>query len=354
MTFDNIILIYVFSVSFTVVGLCAFAASGKFQLGIDSTKGMQKIHGGAISRLGGLGVFAGLTLFCLLSAPIPVIFVLILISLAPIFLGGLLEDLTGNVSPLLRFVLSVASGTIFCVLSGYSITNTGVNELNFILSIPLVSIALTALALAALANSLNIIDGLNGLASGSAIIMSVSLAIVSVAVKDFQIALIALSFAAALAGFFVWNFPFGYIFIGDAGAYLAGGLIAIMAIMLPERNPIVSPFFSLILVSYPFYELVRSVVRRAAKGATHVFEADKGHLHSLMFEFISGFGILKPKSCNSFATIFVILLPSFTSIWAVTYFRNTQALIYGVIMLLIFYEIISFTLKILKSNRNTF
>ena len=133
MTFDYIILISVFSVSFTVVGLCAFATSRRFQLGVDGTQGLQKIHGGAISRLGGLGVFAGLTLFCLLSAPIPVIFVLILLSLMPVFFGGLLEDLTGNVSPLSRFALSVASGVFFCVLSGYSITNIGVNEFNFIL-----------------------------------------------------------------------------------------------------------------------------------------------------------------------------------------------------------------------------
>ena len=73
---------------------------------------------------------------------------------------------------------------------------------------------------------------------------------------------LSICLVASLFGVFLFNFPFGKIFVGDGGAYFIGAVIAAMAVLLPERNNSVSPYASAIIVIYPFYELMRSFLRR--------------------------------------------------------------------------------------------
>ena len=118
-------------------------------------------------------------------------------------------------------------------------------------------------------HAINIIDGLNGLASGTCIIILTSIAILSGMSGDGDIKLVALLVLAPTLGFFLLNFPRGLIFLGDGGAYFLGMTVAFVAINLPTRNPEISSFASLLIVSYPIYETMRSYVRRFKKGARH-------------------------------------------------------------------------------------
>ena len=105
-------------------------------------------------------------------------------------------------------------------------------------------------------------DGLNGLAAATAMLMIASFGLLAEKFGDTELAMICFLLIASGAGFVVWNFPFGKIFLGDSGAYLLGALAATLSVMLPERNAEISPFSSLLIVIYPFYELIRSFVRR--------------------------------------------------------------------------------------------
>jgi UDP-GlcNAc:undecaprenyl-phosphate/decaprenyl-phosphate GlcNAc-1-phosphate transferase len=99
----------------------------------------------------------------------------------------------------------------------------------------------SALWVFTLVNTVNFMDGANGLAMGSVAIGLVALAATSVAAGAMDAMVMALCGAAALIGFLVWNFPSGRLFAGDSGALFAGGLAAI-ASLIAIRQGGVSPF----------------------------------------------------------------------------------------------------------------
>ena len=143
--------------------------------------------------------------------------------------------------------------------------------------------AVTIFVVAGVANSLNIIDGFNGLASMCAVLMLVSVGYVGFQVGDTLIVYMAVAGVGAVLGFFVWNFPSGLIFLGDGGAYFLGFYIAELAIMLLYRNPSVSPMFPLLVCIYPVFETLFSIYRRKMLRGQPAGMPDGIHLHSLIY-----------------------------------------------------------------------
>jgi UDP-N-acetylmuramyl pentapeptide phosphotransferase/UDP-N-acetylglucosamine-1-phosphate transferase len=85
-------------------------------------------------------------------------------------------------------------------------------------------------------NALNIIDGTNGLAGGSALLMFTGMAAVAWHVGDTLVLLQAAAMTGALLGFLLWNYPKGKVFLGDGGAYFIGFMYAELAIQVVARN----------------------------------------------------------------------------------------------------------------------
>ena len=110
---------------------------------------------------------------------------------------------------------------------------------------------LTIIAVAALSNAINIIDGFNGLASGNVVLMAFAISYLGYQNGDILVMQIAMLFAASVAGFFLVNFPKGMLFLGDAGAYLNGYILGVMAILLVERNDEITPLVLLVIFAYP-------------------------------------------------------------------------------------------------------
>ncbi|MDY0273586.1 MAG: glycosyl transferase, partial [Advenella sp.] len=102
-------------------------------------------------------------------------------------------------------------------------------------------------------------------------------------VNDLAIFAIALAMASSIVGFFVWNFPFGRVFLGDGGAYFIGFMLAELAVLLVIRNPSVSPFYALAVLFYPVFETLFSIWRRRFKRGVPVDQPDALHLHQLIF-----------------------------------------------------------------------
>ena len=107
------------------------------------------------------------------------------------------------------------------------ITYTAIPGLDWVVSVPLGAALLTVFGVVAgVANSVNIIDGFNGLASMCVVMMLAAIAYVAIQVGDDTMATLALMGVGAVLGFFVWNFPGGLIFLGDGGAYFLGFYVA--------------------------------------------------------------------------------------------------------------------------------
>ncbi|RYG07557.1 MAG: glycosyl transferase, partial [Burkholderiales bacterium] len=241
------------------------------------------------------------------------------------------EDITGRISSRQRLVASACSAAMGVFMMQILINRVDIAPLDAMLVWGVVSIPLTIFAVSGIANSVNIIDGFNGLASMVSLMMFVAIAYVAYLVGDRFVLLAALSCIGAILGFFVWNFPLGLIFLGDGGAYFLGFMAAELAIMLFHRHPEVSPWFGVLIFFYPTVETAFSIYRRLIIKGVPVDTPDATHLHSLIFRrlmrsTISTHSAYARNHQNSMTSPHLWVLSSIAVVPAMFFWNNTAAL----------------------------
>jgi UDP-N-acetylmuramyl pentapeptide phosphotransferase/UDP-N-acetylglucosamine-1-phosphate transferase len=338
-------------ITFLVCLLIVLTKSMHGHLTLDHSSGVQKTHRAPTPRVGGLGLMAGAIVGWYFSPDVvrQVLGTALLASL-PAFFFGTLEDLTKTVSIKARLLATLLSGVLACLLTGISIKYVYIPGIDFLLTFTPFSIIFTALAIAGLANAMNIIDGFNGLSSGVMFICLAALGSISFLAGDVIMAKVCFVLGGVLFGFFVLNFPFGKIFLGDGGAYFFGFLIGWCAILVSARNPSVSPWASLLACAYPIVEVLFSVIRRFRRKA-HPGHPDRLHLHSLIrSRFIRKYFSYWPHTIqNSMVSPFIWLIASIAGIFSVFFYTNTAALFMSFCFYFLLYVLIY--LKIINSKR---
>lgn len=246
----------------------------------------QKVHDEQTPRIGGLAVVCGLlaasvagTLDGVVTTPF---LWLMVAALLPAFLGGFAEDLTRRVGAVPRLLMTLVSAAIAFVWLDANLYRSDIGWLDAAFSRWPLSLAGTLLAVAGLAHAMNIVDGYHGLAAGVGVLALLGLSLVAQRVGDAQLASVGYAVAGAYAGFLLLNWPLGRIFLGDGGAYLLGTALAILSAQLVGRHTGVSPWLPLVLVVYPVWETLFSILRRATLHRTPIGAPDARHLHSLV------------------------------------------------------------------------
>ncbi|NOR64015.1 MAG: glycosyl transferase family 4 [Rhodobacteraceae bacterium] len=253
---------------------------GKYSL--DHHTGIQKFHTDPTPRIGGLAIMAGfLAAWAFSSGEVRVLLALIGITGLPALGFGMAEDITNKVGVKWRLLATIFSGLVFTVASGYSISSIGIPWLDVLLGYSWVAIPFTAFAIGGVANSINLIDGFHGLASGTLLVIFLAFGVVYARVGDSTMAMVSITMLLIVLGFFVVNFPLGKLFLGDAGAYFTGYIVAVLGVLLPARHPEVSPWVSLLILGYPVMETVFSIIRRRIDGHSPG-APDSDHLHHLV------------------------------------------------------------------------
>lgn len=299
---------------------------GKFSL--DGTHGIQKFHAVPTPRIGGVAIFLGLMFAWMVSSePLQDLFGPILIAGLPAFCFGVAEDLTKRVSVRTRLIATMASGTLAWALTGASVTHTGIVGVDYALSWIPFSVLFTAFAVGGVANSVNIIDGFNGLAGGTVAICLVALGLIAQNCGDVELAKLCFIVCAVTFGFLMVNFPFGKLFLGDGGAYLLGFILAWLAVLLAYRNPSVSAWAPLLACAYPIFETVFSIARRVWS-KSHPGQPDSHHLHSLINVAISArlFPNLRSELRNASVSPFSWMIASIPAAFSVQFASRNSAL----------------------------
>jgi UDP-N-acetylmuramyl pentapeptide phosphotransferase/UDP-N-acetylglucosamine-1-phosphate transferase len=206
----------------------------------------------------------------------------VLLCSLPAFLAGLVEDLTKKVGVRTRLYASFTSAALGIWLLNASLTRLDTPGLNNLIALAPLSVLFTCFAVGGLTNAVNIIDGINGLASGSVMLMLAGLGVLSWLHQDQFVLELCLLGIAALGGFLVINFPGGRIFLGDGGAYLSGFWLAECAVLLLSRQPDISTWAVLLVCFYPVCETIFSIFRRNLVGHTSSGQADQTHLHHVL------------------------------------------------------------------------
>ncbi|MET0321184.1 MAG: glycosyltransferase [Duganella sp.] len=308
--------------------------------------GVQKVHGHRVARIGGLAIFLAVALSSALSIwRVPAMgqwLMGLLLCSTVAFAGGIIEDYTGRVSAAWRLLLTMGAAAL-----GFFLLDARIDRIDWPLAVlPLaywwLTLPLTVLAVAGIANAVNIIDGFNGLASVVCICMLLSLGYVALQVGDTFVLVAALIVAGAAAGFLIWNYPVGLIFLGDGGAYFIGFMLGELAVLLVIRNPQVSTWYPALLLIYPAFETLFSVYRRMfVRGKSPVLP-DGIHLHSLIFRRVVRWAVGSKEARalvrrNSLTSPYLWLFSLFAVIPATVFWHHTPILMGACLMFIASY-----------------
>lgn len=275
---------------------------------------VQAIHAHPTPRMGGIPVVVG---FCASVVIIgsflqsqTAIFWLPIVSSVPVFVAGLIEDLHGIVAARVRLIASAAAGGLFILVSGQWIQGVDIFGLDWLLSVlPIFAIAFTIFACAGATHAVNLIDGLNGLAGGFGVAASLCLALVAHKAGLEGHVVFLLILAASIAGFLIVNFPFGKIFLGDAGAYTIGHALVWTAVSILALADDVSAFALLLIFFWPICDTCFAIARRLYAGQP-IGMPDLGHFHHIVYATVDRCtrGRIPPLFVNSMASIVILPL----------------------------------------------
>ena len=133
-------------------------------------------------------------------------------------------------------------------------------------------------------NALNLIDGLDGLASVVGLSTTSMLGIIAMRMENEHVAAVALTLTAALAGFLVFNRPPASVFLGDSGSTLIGLVIGVLGIQGALKSPVtLSITAPVVLMTLPMFDVLMAVVRRKLTGRPLAL-GDREHIHHCLLE----------------------------------------------------------------------
>ncbi|MGR3433962.1 MAG: glycosyltransferase family 4 protein [Shimia sp.] len=275
------------AIAFLLVGLVV-SASGqawarRWLLRGGDTVAVQASHSRPTPRVGGIAVLIALAAGWLALAPsgaAPVVTGLLLSAL-PVVLAGAAEDLGHRVSSRGRLLAAAVSAGVAVAVLGTWIGGTGVAWIDPLFAVPALAILVTVLWSTGLCHATNLIDGMNGLAGTACIVIALALAALAARAGDPQMAVPMALVAAAVAGFLVWNWPYGRVFLGDAGAYGLGHLLAWGGIVIAARNPEVAGMAVALIFFWPVADTFFAIWRRKRAGRA-VDAPDRMHVHQLV------------------------------------------------------------------------
>ena len=307
---------------------------------------IQDLHIGEISRYGGTVLFFISFLLAIYIYQLGKVnhdFLVLLVCVTLFSTIGILEDIFPGIAPWIRlfltFLVAIATTSLLTPLN----ISTNVDLLNQVLSKHVVLTFFAVLFIATLTHSHNIIDGLNGLSSGSGLCALLAIALLSYQVNDFELGIFGLIFLSMTLGFFINNYPIARIFLGDGGAYWVGSSVAILSLLLMARNPSVNIWTILLVNFYPLFETLFSVYRKAIVKKINPFRPDRKHLHMLMFRACAHLidsqkiTFLKAIHVNSLSSSILLFLPISSSIMAILTQHTFRGAIYSLIALSISY-----------------
>ena len=302
-------LILVFLTSFIVVlySTPALIKVAVLKRLIDSPSEERKIHKRSIPTIGGIIIYAG-TLFAyalwfnLSDGPEydKVFFDKILKSITEfkliiatsliLFFVGVKDDIIGT-APVKKLFAHIVVALILVLMGDIRIT--GLHGIFGVSDIPYWgSVFISIFTYVVVVNSFNLIDGVDGLASGIGFLSCCTFGTWFVFANEYGYAALSFALAGALAGFLIFNFSPAKIFMGDSGSLVIGMFICVLAIKMIEYPiqrldyfwvHVSKPVFAISALAYPLMDTLRVFIIRALKGQSP-FNADRNHIHHKLLD----------------------------------------------------------------------
>jgi len=248
--------------------------AGKLQL-LDQP-GDRKVHVSAVPRVGGVGMVLGVLLPILLWVPLNQDIKSLLAGIAILFVFGVLDD-RGDLDYRLKFLGQFLAAIIVVGYGGIVIEVVPFFGLDPVS--PWFSLPLTVIAIVAVTNSINLADGLDGLAAGTMLLSLAGMALLAYLADGLDILMVMLAVMGAIVGFLRFNTYPARVFMGDTGSQFLGFTVVTLLIILTQKmNTALNPALPLFLLGVPVFDTLFVTIRRLYYGQSP-FVADKNHVH---------------------------------------------------------------------------
>jgi len=247
----------------------------------------------------------------------------LLLAAGIVCISGAIDDHC-CLSPKMKLLLQVCS-VLPIVTLGPSVDR--IVAFNYPIELGWIGIPLTVAWLVGCINALNLLDGMDGLASTVGLVTATMMAIIAMSLGNYHVALIAVALAAALAGFLFYNLPPASIFLGDSGSMVIGLVVGMLGIQSTlKTSATLSIAIPAVIMSLPIFDTVLAVIRRKLTGRRFDI-GDRKHIHHR----------LQDRGFNQWQTLCVIgclCLVTGSAATAATIFRN-DALAWITVMALV-------------------
>ena len=252
---------------------------------MDVPKDSRRMHKVPIPRMGGLAIFFGFLLSVLIFVPLTTSIRFMLLGSVIIVILGIFDDiyaLPAKPKFLVQIVaalVAVAGGNVIDTLS-----NPNLFSANPYWHLGILSIPVTVLWIVAITNSVNLIDGLDGLACGVSTISSLSMLVIALAAAEPSVALLMAALAGGCIGFLPYNLNPAKIFMGDTGSTFLGYILAVVSIQgLFKFYTIISFVVPFLMLGLPIFDTCFAFFRRIAHGQSPM-SPDRSHIHHRLID----------------------------------------------------------------------
>ncbi len=252
---------------------------------VDVPKDGRRMHDHPIPRMGGLAIFFGFVAAMLLMVPLDTERKGMLLGAVIIVVLGIFDDIYAlPAKP--KFLVQIAAALI-AVLAGNRIevlSNPNIFSPNPYWELGMLSIPVTVVWILAITNSVNFIDGLDGLACGVSTISAATMLVIALLVSERDVALMMAALVGACMGFLPYNFNPAKIFMGDTGSTFLGFIMATMSVEgMFKQYTIISFVVPFLMLGLPIFDVCFAVVRRVSHGQSPM-KPDRGHVHHRLID----------------------------------------------------------------------
>jgi UDP-GlcNAc:undecaprenyl-phosphate GlcNAc-1-phosphate transferase len=255
-----------------------------FRLGAIAKPGDRFIHREPTARLGGLAMYLGFGLSAALFSTNPGTLGLLL-SAGVITTLMVFDDMRG-VRPIFKLVFQIAASLLAILVFGISIHYIGIPWSHDPISLmPVVAVPLTLLWFVGLQNTINLIDGVDGLAAGVVAIVAATLLLAAINRGESDIVILAGALIGACIGFLFFNWHPARVFMGDSGSNFLGFTLAALSVLSVAKGTVVLALIvPVAALAIPIIDTAWAIVRRRLRGKS-IATPDTEHLHHRLLDF---------------------------------------------------------------------
>ena len=252
---------------------------------IDVPRDARRVHDHPIPRMGGMAIFLGFLISVLLFVDISRPVRGILLGAVLIVACGAIDDVV-SLNAWIKLAVQVAAA-IVAVAHGVVIEvfrNPNIFSENEALVLGALAVPVTVIWIVGITNSVNLIDGLDGLAVGVSTIASTTMFVVALLVSEGNVAVILAALMGACLGFMPYNLNPAKIFMGDAGSLLLGYVLSTVSVVgMFKFYAIVTFVVPILALALPLFDTLCAIIRRLLRGQSPM-HPDRGHLHHRLID----------------------------------------------------------------------